>query len=45
MEHIQFVGKAFRAVIVGTLLLLMTAIYREDNNSGSHYIHPRHAMQ
>ncbi|XP_033151910.1 uncharacterized protein LOC117135643 [Drosophila mauritiana] len=45
MEHIRFVAKVFRAVIAGTLLLLMTAIYREDNNSGSHYIHPRHAMQ
>ncbi|KMY94058.1 uncharacterized protein LOC120284190 [Drosophila simulans] len=45
MEHIRFVAKVFRAVIAGTLLLLMTAIYREDNYSGSHYIHPRHAMQ
>ncbi|XP_032572299.1 uncharacterized protein LOC116800597 [Drosophila sechellia] len=45
MEHIRFVAKVFRAVIASTLLILMTAIYREDNNSGSHYIHPRHAMQ
>ncbi|KQS62527.1 uncharacterized protein LOC26526878 [Drosophila erecta] len=46
MEHIRFIGKALTAVIAGTLLLLMTAIYREENDSGnSHYIHPRHTMQ
>ncbi|XP_016985406.1 uncharacterized protein LOC108048945 [Drosophila rhopaloa] len=45
MEYIRFVGTALRALIAGSLLLLMTAIYREDNNAGSHYIHPRHTMQ
>ncbi|XP_017120043.1 uncharacterized protein LOC128256570 [Drosophila gunungcola] len=45
MENIRFVGSALRALMLGSLLLLMTAIYREDNNAGSHYIHPRHTMQ
>ncbi|KAH8262273.1 hypothetical protein KR038_005352 [Drosophila bunnanda] len=40
-----FLNGALRALIAGSLLLLMTAIYRDDNDTGSHYIHPRHAMQ
>ncbi|KAH8233244.1 hypothetical protein KR026_005867 [Drosophila bipectinata] len=32
-------------LFAASLLILMTAIYREDNDSGSHYIHPRHSMQ
>ncbi|XP_017077606.1 uncharacterized protein LOC108112293 [Drosophila eugracilis] len=45
MENIRFVGQALRALILGSLLLLMTAIYRDDNHAGSHYIHPRHTVQ
>ncbi|KAH8321015.1 hypothetical protein KR067_013222 [Drosophila pandora] len=39
------VGATMQAFLTASLLILMTAIYREDNDSGSHYIHPRHSMQ
>ncbi|XP_017090220.2 uncharacterized protein [Drosophila bipectinata] len=32
-------------LFAASLLILMTAIYHDDNDSGSHYIHPRHSMQ
>ncbi|XP_017040550.1 uncharacterized protein LOC108087619 [Drosophila ficusphila] len=45
MENFRFVGPFVRALIAGSLMILMSVIAREDNYSGSHYIHPRHAMQ
>ncbi|KAH8322515.1 hypothetical protein KR074_000591 [Drosophila pseudoananassae] len=34
-----------QTLLIASLLILMTAIYRQDDDSGSHYIHPRHSVQ
>ncbi|EDW33646.1 GL11856 [Drosophila persimilis] len=39
------VGLILRALAAGSLLVLMSVIHQENDDSGSHYIHPRHAMQ
>ncbi|BFG06533.1 uncharacterized protein DMAD_05024 [Drosophila madeirensis] len=39
------VGLILRALVAGSLLILMSAIHQDTDDSGSHYIHPRHAMQ
>ncbi|KAH8300315.1 hypothetical protein KR044_012730 [Drosophila immigrans] len=34
-----------RAVAAVSLLIVMSAIYQQDDDPGSHYLHPRRIMQ
>ncbi|EDW01736.1 uncharacterized protein LOC6560701 [Drosophila grimshawi] len=34
-----------RAIAFASLFIVMSAIYRQDDDPGSNYIHPRHGMQ
>ncbi|XP_017836602.1 uncharacterized protein LOC108595822 [Drosophila busckii] len=34
-----------RALAAASLLVVMSAIYRDDDDPSSHYIHPRRVMQ
>ncbi|EDW73724.1 uncharacterized protein Dwil_GK19614 [Drosophila willistoni] len=34
-----------RFLFAASLLIVMSAIYQHDSDGGSHYIHPRRAMQ
>ncbi|KAH8283694.1 hypothetical protein KR018_012536 [Drosophila ironensis] len=47
ITRIKRLGAALPFMVACSILLLMSAIYPDDNYSasGSHYIHPRHSMQ
>lgn len=34
-----------RGLALASLLIVMNAIYQQDDDPGSHYIHPRRVMQ
>ncbi|XP_064543434.1 uncharacterized protein LOC135431937 [Drosophila montana] len=34
-----------RAFAIASLFIVMSAIYRQDDDPGSHYLHPRRVMQ
>ncbi|XP_023176949.2 uncharacterized protein LOC111603544 [Drosophila hydei] len=39
------IGYVARALALASLFLVMSAIYREDDQPGSYYIHPRRNVQ
>ncbi|XP_030240540.1 uncharacterized protein LOC115562708 [Drosophila navojoa] len=39
------VGYVARALAIASLFLILSAIYREDDEPGSYYIHPRRNVQ